>query len=125
MDRQDRHEFPAYDRLRFFTVTGEGTGAIVERQAQLDEIIARMFEPSPNGAPPKNKTRAPRSQTSDTARDQAQRSVEELIKEFPKLGEIIKHKCKAPKDASQSGWITTSPARAAAADSSKVSLPRF
>ena len=46
-------EFEVYDRGRFFTVTGDGRGAIVERQAQLDAVVARMFgQPSQNGAGP-------------------------------------------------------------------------
>ena len=43
--------FEVYDQRRFFTVTGNGEGAIVERQAQLDKLVARMFgEASQNGA---------------------------------------------------------------------------
>lgn len=84
-------EFEAYDRGRFFTVTGNGGGAITERQAQLDALVLRMFgPPTRNGAGPDDAGSG--------------RSVEELIAQFPKLGEIAAHQGTAPKDDSDSGW---------------------
>ncbi len=60
--RGDRHKtgdtpwggaFEVYDQGRFFTVTGNGGGAIVNCQSQLDALVARMFrEQSQNGAQP-------------------------------------------------------------------------
>lgn len=83
--------FEIYDRLRFFTVTGNGAGTITERQSQLDAVVEEMFgKPSANGAGPAN--------------DEPGRSAEELIRKFPRLGRIARHEGKPPKDASDSGW---------------------
>jgi hypothetical protein len=87
--------FEVYDRLRFFTVTGNGSGAIVERQAQLDALVVQMFgEPSPNGGAPAR----------DSEDDGPGRSVEALIAAYPKLGVIAERTGKAPKDRTASGW---------------------
>ncbi len=86
--------FEVYDQRRFFTFTGKGGGAIVDRQAQLDALVARMLgESSRNGAGP----------TTDDDPGPG-RPVEELLDQHPKLAEIARHEGKAPSDSSPSGW---------------------
>ncbi len=97
--RGDRHRtadtpwggiFEVYDRGRFFTVTGDGGGAIVDRQGELDELVERMLgEASRNGTGPGSGD---------------DRSVDNLLAEFPKLKQIMLHKGRAPKDPTPSGW---------------------
>ena len=88
-------QFEVYDQGRFFTVTGNGAGAITERQAQLNALVLRMFgQPAQNGSRP-------------TAADHdigPGRSVEELVAAHPKLGQIARRQGKAPKDSTPSGW---------------------
>jgi hypothetical protein len=82
-------EFEVYDRSRFFTVTGLGSGAIAERQEQFDAVVAAMFasgRSSSNGAGP------------------SVRNVEELLAAFPELARLAGHRGKKPKDDSASGW---------------------
>ena len=89
--------FEIYDQGRFFTVTGKGSGEIVERQAEIDDLVVRMLgEPSTNGAGPTSE-----EETGDAGPG---RAVEELIEAFPRLGEIVKHDGARPSDPSDSGW---------------------
>jgi NrS-1 polymerase HBD domain/AAA domain len=69
--RSDRHstartrwgdKFEVYDRGRFFTVTGNGSGEIGERQVQLDVLVADMFSPP---MPPRSSLRASAHVTAD------------------------------------------------------------
>jgi hypothetical protein len=79
-----------YSERRFFTVTGEGAGEIINRQAQLDALVGRMF--------------GEEDSSSDAGADDGPaRSLEELLK-LGKLSRIVKHEGKAPKDSSDSGW---------------------
>ena len=85
-------EFEVYDERRFFTVTGNGSGAIAECQSELDALVVQMFgELSTNGAGP----------TRDTATD---RAVDELLREYPQLKKLVERKGKPPRDPSLSGW---------------------
>lgn len=83
--------FEVYDQGRFFTVTGNGDGAVVERQAQLDAVVARLLPVGSNGGVPR-------------PRNTADRSLDELLSEYPQLAKIAGRKGKAPRDPSQSGW---------------------
>ncbi len=85
-------EFEVYDERRFFTVTGNGSGAIVECQGELDALVVQMFgEPSPNGAGPMRDT--------DSAR-----AVDELLSEYPQIAKLVARRGKPPRDPSLSGW---------------------
>ena len=89
--------FEVYDKERFFTVTGNGGGAIDERQAEVDTLVARMFAASSqngSGPPPAD----------EPAQDESARSLEELFEEFPEMKRIAAHTGTAPKDTSASGW---------------------
>lgn len=80
-----------YDQGRFFTVTGNGSGELVDRQAQLDAMVERILgKPTSNGGGPEEAGPG--------------RSVEELLEAFPRLGELARREGKAPKDPSPSGW---------------------
>ena len=46
-------DFEVYDRDRFFTVTGNGSGEIGERQDQLDVLVADMFPPTLSRSSPR------------------------------------------------------------------------
>ena len=84
---EDRHELGIYDRGRFFTVTGAGSGAISDRQEQLDALIAAMFPASSsNGHRP------------------SARTVERAVCRVPQLAQIARRDGKPPKDDSRSGW---------------------
>jgi hypothetical protein len=39
--------FEVYDRRRFFTTPGEGQGELVDRQAELEQVLARLLPPPP------------------------------------------------------------------------------
>jgi primase-polymerase (primpol)-like protein len=53
-------ELEIYDQARFFTVTGDGSGAICPRQAELDTWIAAVFPlPEPPKSPPRTNGHLP------------------------------------------------------------------
>ena len=66
--RTDRHRTPAtpwggalevYDRERFFTITGNGTGTIADRQQQLDALVADLLPAATPRTPPRSRTTGP------------------------------------------------------------------
>ena len=86
--------FEVYDHGRFFTVTGNGAGAIVERQAQLDKLVARMFgEASQNGAGP-----------STGSRDGAGVDAQAILDRHEDLAKIAARKGTKPKGGTASDW---------------------
>jgi hypothetical protein len=92
-------EFEVYDQGRYFTITGNGAGGIVERQAQLDTVVVRMFG--------KQSAPSARAVTIESPADGGgpARGVDELITAFPKLGKLVRHEGEPPKqDPSDSGW---------------------
>jgi len=107
--RRDRHKtgdtpwggiFEVYDRERFFTVTGDGAGAIAARQAELDDLVARMFtEASQNGARP--------------AGDASSGDAQPVLDRHSDLARMVARKGTKPGDGSASAWDWAMCSRAA------------
>ncbi len=84
-------EFEVYDQGRFFTFTGNGGGAIVERQAELDALVVQMF-----GEPSRSGTRATGEPSSVDARA--------ILDRHDDLAKIAARKGAKPKGGSASDW---------------------
>ena len=78
--------FEVYDQERYFTITGQGAGMIVE--AQLDVLVARMFGP----------------EIAEPERAGPARTAQDLIGEHPKLGLIVRREGAGPHKKTQSEW---------------------
>jgi putative DNA primase/helicase len=89
-------QFEVYDQGRFFTVTGNGSGAIVERQAQLDALVERMLgKPSANGNRSRGKGQPAGESPDDVARGVLDRHAD--------LGKVAARKGPKPKDVMSRG----------------------
>jgi hypothetical protein len=107
------HEFECYDQGRYFTITGQGGGEIAQRQEQLDELVARMFdgESSPNGAGPARRVKPMRRQRSSGPRSST--DAEAILAVHDELARIAARKGKPPKGGTPSDWDFMLGARAA------------
>jgi hypothetical protein len=86
--------FEIYDRGRYFTVTGDGSGVPVESQEQVDALYVRMWgEPSSNGARPE-----PEPEPDGPARE-----LTALLK-LGKIRRTVKRDGTPPGDGSASAW---------------------
>jgi hypothetical protein len=104
--------FEVYDQTRFFTITGNGGGAIVERQAELDAVVDRLLPAaSSNGAGP-----------TEPGADGPGRPVAELLDLFSDVAKLLDRKGRKPGDGTASAWDYTMGCRAAEHECSDAEL---
>ena len=102
--------FEVYDRGRFFTVTGDGGGAIVDRQAQVDELVARLLGDNPPTAAAADDDAGPG------------RPVDELLAAFADVARFLERKGHKPGDGTASAWDYAMCCRAAEHECSDLEL---